>query len=50
MFGASKLCDLVQLITLSDHFLPGKMGCHEYLLCIVLGCLRTAESSPNGQR
>lgn len=46
MFGASKICDLVQLLNLSDHFLPGKMGCHEYLLCIPPGVLANSKVEP----
>lgn len=46
MFGASKIRDLVQWLNLSDHFLPGKMGCPEYLLFMPPGVLANSRVEP----
>lgn len=48
MFGAFKLCDLVQSLNLSDHFLV-KWTAMDTCPVYLLGCLQTATWSPNGQ-
>lgn len=49
MFGASKICDLVQSLNLSDHSSLVKWAAMSTCSVYLLGCLQTAKWRPDGQ-